>query len=437
MRARWKFHPNALGINSGIFVISLPFDVEIALRYVRGGGHRSRDKFISFISGLSMAGIGLGVAALIVVLSVMNGFQKEVRDRMLSVIAHIEVIAPQQGFDDPEAIRKSIEQANSQVIGVAPFVSGESMLAHGDLLRPAIVRGIDPELEPTVSDFKEVISGSLANLQAGEFRVILGLELAKQIGVTVGDRITLIAPSGQMTPAGVIPRLKAFEITALVSTGHYEYDSGLVLMNLDDAARFYRSLGPTGIRVKIKDMDSAPWVARDLEQQLPPSVWVRDWSVQNRTWFAAVQTEKRMMFIILTLIIAVAAFNLVSMLVMTVKDKRGEIAILRTLGASPFAIQRIFMLQGALVGWIGTFLGVTAGWLLASNLGTIVPAIERALNVEFLPKSIYFISQLPSDPRASDVVTIVSVALILSVLSTIYPSWRASRAEPAEALRHE
>ena len=437
MRARWHINPNALWINSGIFVISLPFDVEIALRYVRGGGHRSRDKFISFISGLSMAGIGLGVAALIVVLSVMNGFQKEVRDRMLSVIAHIEVIAPQQGFDDPDAIRKSIEQANSQVIGVAPFVSGESMLAHGDLLRPAIVRGIDPELEPTVSDFKEVISGSLANLQAGEFRVILGLELAKQIGVTVGDRITLIAPSGQMTPAGVIPRLKAFEITALVSTGHYEYDSGLVLMNLDDAARFYRSLGPTGIRVKIKDMDSAPWVARDLEQQLPPSVWVRDWSVQNRTWFAAVQTEKRMMFIILTLIIAVAAFNLVSMLVMTVKDKRGEIAILRTLGASPFAIQRIFMLQGALVGWIGTFLGVTAGWLLASNLGTIVPAIERALNVEFLPKSIYFISQLPSDPRASDVVTIVSVALILSVLSTIYPSWRASRAEPAEALRHE
>ncbi len=418
-------------------MISLPFDVEIALRYVRGGGHRSRDKFISFISGLSMAGIGLGVAALIVVLSVMNGFQKEVRDRMLSVIAHIEVIAPQQGFDNPDALIAQIKQGSEQILGVAPFVSGESMLAHGDLLRPAIVRGIDPELEPTVSDFKEVISGSLSNLQAGEFRVILGLELAKQIGVTVGDRITLIAPSGQMTPAGVIPRLKAFEITALVNTGHYEYDSGLVLMNLDDAARFYRSLGPTGIRVKIKDMDSAPWVARDLEQQLPPSVWVRDWSVQNRTWFAAVQTEKRMMFIILTLIIAVAAFNLVSMLVMTVKDKRGEIAILRTLGASPFAIQRIFMLQGALVGWIGTFLGVTAGWLLASNLGTIVPAIERALNVEFLPKSIYFISQLPSDPRASDVVTIVSVALILSVLSTIYPSWRASRAEPAEALRYE
>lgn len=418
-------------------MISLPFDVEIALRYVRGGGHRSRDKFISFISGLSMAGIGLGVAALIVVLSVMNGFQKEVRDRMLSVIAHIEVLAPQEGFDNPEALVAAIKSANPKVIGAAPYVAGESMLAHGDLLRPAIVRGINPELEQEVSDFQEVISGSLANLQAGEFRVVLGIELAKQIGVSVGDRITLIAPSGQMTPAGMIPRLKAFEITALVSTGHYEYDSGLVLMNIDDAARFYRSLGPTGIRVKLNDMDAAPLVARDIERQLPPNVWVRDWSVQNRTWFAAVQTEKRMMFIILTLIIAVAAFNLVSMLVMTVKDKRGEIAILRTLGASPFAIQRIFMLQGALVGWIGTFLGVTAGWLLAINLSTIVPAIERALSVEFLPKSIYFISQLPSDPRASDVVTIVTVALVLSVLSTIYPSWRASRAEPAEALRYE
>nr|WP_306173660.1 lipoprotein-releasing ABC transporter permease subunit [Limnobacter humi] len=418
-------------------VISLPFDVEIALRYVRGGGHRSRDRFISFISGLSMAGIGLGVAALIVVLSVMNGFQKEVRDRMLSVIAHIEILAPQDGFIDPDDLRKQIKAFDPDIVGVAPYVAGESMLAYGDLLRPAIVRGIDPALETQVSTFQQVVGGTLADLIPGEFKVVIGLDLARQIGVQVGDKITLIAPSGQMTPAGMIPRLRAFQIAALVSTGHYEYDSGLVLMNIDDAARFYRSNGPTGLRVKLKDMNSAPFMARKLESNLPPTVWVRDWSVQNRTWFAAVQTEKRMMFIILTLIIAVAAFNLVSMLVMTVKDKRGEIAILRTLGASPFSIQRIFMLQGALVGWIGTFLGVTAGWLMAINLGTIVPFIERTLGVEFLPKSIYFISELPSDPRLGDVITIVSVALVLSVLSTIYPSWRASRAEPAEALRYE
>lgn len=418
-------------------MISLPFDVEIALRYVRGGGGRSRDKFISFISGLSMAGIGLGVAALIVVLSVMNGFQKEVRDRMLSVIAHIEILAPQEGFFDADELRRQIKAADPRVTGVAPYVAGESMLAYGDLLRPAIVRGIDPALETQVSHFEQVIGGSLDLLQAGQFRVVIGTDLARQIGVSVGDRITLIAPSGQMTPAGMIPRLRAFEIAALVSTGHYEYDSGLVLMNLEDAARFYRSNGPTGLRVKLQDMNTAPQVARELEQSLPPTVWVRDWSVQNRTWFAAVQTEKRMMFIILTLIIAVAAFNLVSMLVMTVKDKRGEIAILRTLGASPMSIQRIFMMQGALVGWIGTFMGITFGWLIAINLGVIVPAIERTLGVEFLPKSIYFISQLPSDPRASDIVTIAVVALVLSVLSTIYPSWRASRAQPAEALRYE
>ena len=418
-------------------MISLPFDVEIALRYVRGGGGRSRDRFISFISGLSMAGIGLGVAALIVVLSVMNGFQKEVRDRMLSVIAHIEIIAPQQGFGDWQTLRKKVKDSNSAILGVAPYVAGESMLAYGDSLRPAIVRGIDPVLEATVSDFHNVLSGELKNLVANEFNIAVGSELARQLNVRVNDKITIIAPSGQITPAGILPRLKAFKIAAVVSTGHFEYDSGLVLMNISDAALFYRTNGPTGLRIKIANMHDAPRIAAELQSRLPADLWVRDWSVQNRTWFAAVQTEKRMMFIILTLIIAVAAFNLVSMLVMTVKDKRGEIAILRTLGASPFAIQRIFMLQGALVGWIGTFAGVVFGWLLAANLGTLVPWIEKTMNVEFLPKSIYFISQLPSDPRLSDIITIVTVALVLSVLSTIYPSWRASRAEPAEALRYE
>jgi lipoprotein-releasing system permease protein len=418
-------------------VISLPFDIEIALRYVRGGGSRSRDRFISFISGLSMAGIGLGVAALIVVLSVMNGFQKEVRDRMLSVIAHIEVLAPQEGFANWQETENTIQKASNSVIGIAPYVAGDSMLAYGDTLRPAIVRGVDPALEPKVSDFHQFVAGKLTDLIPGEFRIAIGYELAKSLNVQVGEKITIIAPSGQVTPAGVIPRLKAFRVAAIVNTGHFEYDNALVLMNIQDAERFYRSNGPTGIRVKLKDMNQAPAIAGQLSQVLPANVWVRDWSVQNRTWFAAVQTEKRMMFIILTLIIAVAAFNLVSMLVMTVKDKRGEIAILRTLGASPFAIMRIFMLQGALVGWIGTFCGVAVGWLLASYLGKIIPVIEHIFHVEFLPKSIYFISELPSDPRFSDIITIVIVALVLSVVSTLYPSWRASRAEPAEALRYE
>lgn len=418
-------------------MLSLPFDIEIALRYVRGSKGRSRDRFISFISGLSMAGIGLGVAALIVVISVMNGFQKEVRDRMLAVIAHVEVLAPAEGFTDWKNTAYEIAQADKEVIGVAPYVAGQSMLSFGDVLRPAIVRGIDPALEPQVSEFREVISGSLENLQPGEWRVVLGYELARSLGISVGEKITLLAPSGTLSPAGISPRLKAFRVSAVVNTGHYEYDSGLVLMNLQDAARFYQSTGPTGLRVKLQDMNKAPEVARNLQQNLGDRVWVRDWSVQNRTWFAAVKTEKRMMFIILTLIIAVAAFNLVSMLVMTVKDKRGEIAILRTLGASPFSIQKIFMLQGALVGWIGTFAGVFFGLLLALNLGKLVPMLERAFNFEFLPKSIYFISELPSDPRAEDIVTIVVVALTLSVVSTIYPAWRAARAEPAEALRYE
>lgn len=241
-------------------MINLPFDVEIALRYVRGGGHRSRDRFISFISGLSMAGIGLGVAALIVVLSVMNGFQKEVRDRMLSVIAHIEILTPPDGFDDLAKVQQQIKTADPRVLGVAPYVAGESMLAYGDVLRPAVVRGIDPTQELQVSNFQEVLGGKLEDLQSGTFRVALGSDLARQLGVQVGQRITLIAPSGQITPAGVMPRLKAFEIAALVSTGHYEYDSGLVLMNIEDASRFYRTHGPTGLRVKLSDMNTAPEV---------------------------------------------------------------------------------------------------------------------------------------------------------------------------------
>ena len=423
-------------VTTGVNLLHLPFDIDIALRYVRGGGSTRRDRFISFISGLSMAGIGLGVAALIVVLSVMNGFQKEVRDRMLSVIAHVEVLAPALGFDDLKDDLNTIRQ-NPAVVGVAPYVAGQAMMTVDDNVRGVIIRGIDPALEPAVSRFEKFRGGQLSDLKPGEFGIALGSEIARSLGVWVGDKITMVAPSGQVTPAGVLPRLKVFNVVAVFDSGHYEYDSSLAMMHIDDAVRFFRTPGPNAIRIKLSDMDNAPRVAQSLSKVLPREYWVRDWSKQNSTWFAAVQTEKRMMFLILTLIIAVAAFNLVSMLVMTVKDKRSDIAILRTLGASPASIQKIFMIQGALVGWIGTGLGVLSGWLLAINLDVVVPAIERVLGVQFLPKSIYFISELPSDPRASDILTISLVALVLSVLATIYPSWRAAREQPAQALRYE
>jgi lipoprotein-releasing system permease protein len=417
-------------------VAHLPFIIDIALRYVRGGGGTRRDRFISFISGLSMAGIGLGVAALIVVLSVMNGFQREVRDRMLSVIAHIEVQAPETGFVDLLQDIANMRR-HPEVVGVAPFVAAQAMLTVQGNVRGVLVRGIDPALETQVSRFDHVSAGRLEALKPGDFGVALGGELARGLGVKTGDKITLIAPTGQVTPAGVLPRLRAFTVVAIFESGHYEYDSSLALINIVDAARLFRTPGSNALRIKIRDMDQAPRVARELAQFLPNTYWLRDWSQQNRTWFAAVQTEKRMMFLILTLIIAVAAFNLVSMLVMTVKDKRSDIAILRTLGASPGAIQCIFMLQGALVGWIGTAFGVLGGWLLAINLHIVVPAIERVLHIEFLPKSIYFISELPSDPRTHDILVIACVALVLSVLATIYPSWRAAREQPAQALRYE
>ncbi len=409
---------------------------EIALRYVRGAARTRRDRFISFISGLSMAGIGLGVAALIVVLSVMNGFQRDVRDRMLSVISHIEVLRPDGGFADIEADMLRLS-AHPQTVGVAPYVGSQAMITLDETVRGVLVRGIDPQRESAVSEFRAFRDGSLQSLKSGEFGIALGAELARGLQLRLGDKVTLIAPSGQVTPAGLLPRMKAFTLVAVFDSGHYEYDSTLVLMHLDDAARMFRTGGANGIRIKLRDMNQAPLVARQMAIGLPPTYWVRDWSQQNRTWFAAVQTEKRMMFLILTLIIAVAAFNLVSMLVMTVKDKRSDIAILRTLGATPATIQGIFIVQGALVGWIGTALGVAGGWLLAAHLDVVVPAIEAALGIQFLPKDIYFISQLPSDPRLSDITTISLVALIMSVLATLYPSWRAARTQPAEALRYE
>jgi lipoprotein-releasing system permease protein len=420
------------------FLSHWPYELIIGWRYTRAGRSSGRNGFISFISGVSMLGIALGVAALIIVLSVMNGFQKEVRDRMLSVVSHIELYAPMgEGLSDTQALMQQVKQ-HPAVVGASPFVAQQALLARGEDMRGAMVRGIDPNTEAQVSDFiLDIPNSARDSLQAGSFNVVLGAEFARSMGVQKGDRITLVAPSGQVTPAGVLPRLKQLSVTGVFDSGHYEYDANMALLNIDDAQRIFRLEAPSGVRLKIKDSQQARRIAAELGMQLGPDVIVRDWTRQNRTWFAAVQVEKRMMFIILTLIVAVAAFNLVTTLVMTVTDKRADIAILRTLGASPQSIMKIFIVQGATVGVLGTLGGLLLGLGVAFNIDVIVPAIEHLVGASFLPQDIYLISRMPSDPQAADIWPIALISLALAFMATIYPSWRASRINPAEALRYE
>jgi lipoprotein-releasing system permease protein len=415
-----------------------PYELLLGWRYTRAGRGTRRNGFISFISGVSMLGIALGVAALIIVLSVMNGFQKEVQDRMLGVISHIEIFAP-NGAALPDPARTMAEaRRNPQVIGAATFISSQALLARGDDMKGTMVRGIDPAHEAEVTELAGALKDTaLKRLVSGEFGIVLGGELARAMGVHEGDKVTLIAPGGQVTPAGVVPRLKQMTVVGTFESGHYEYDSALVMMHQDDAARIFRLEGPTGVRLRLKDLHKSREVTQQLAQTLTGDLLIRDWTRQNKTWFAAVELEKRMMFIILTLIVAVAAFNLVSTLVMTVTDKRADIAILRTLGASPRSIMGIFVVQGAAVGVIGTLLGLLFGLGVAFNIDVIVPFIEGVLHTSFLPREIYLISRMPSDPQSGDILPIAIISLILSFVATIYPSWRASRVNPAEALRYE
>ena len=360
---------------------------------------------------------------------------------MLSVVAHIELLdARGDALADWQATAQAARQ-NPAVVAAAPFIATQSLIARGDEMRGAVVRGIDPTLEAAVTPLAaELKDGVLAQLQPGAWNIVLGVELARTLRVKPGDSVTLVAPGGQVTPAGTVPRLKRFTVAGTFEAGHYEYDSGLALIHLDDAAKLYRLDGPTGVQLRLADLHQARAVAQQLVQQLQgrsETLLVRDWTRTNRNWFDAVQLEKRLMFIILTLIVAVAAFNLVSTLVMTVTDKRADIAILRTLGASPRSIMGIFVVQGAASGVIGTLGGVLFGLLVAVNIGTLVPALERLLGMAFLPGSIYLISRMPSDPRMSDVLPIALISLALAFVATLYPSWRASRVKPAEALRYE
>jgi lipoprotein-releasing system permease protein len=413
-----------------------PYELVVGLRYTRARRGSGRNRFISFIALTSMAGIALGVMALIVVLSVMNGFQEELRNRILAVASHIEIRGLPVIADDAAVAKMAM--GNVHVKAAAPYVLGQAMLSAGETNRGALIRGVDPAREATVADIgTHMRAGALTDLKPGEFGIVLGSELARALGVRMGDPVVVITPQGTMTPAGTLPRLKTFHVVGVFEVGMFEFDSGLALIELDDAKKLYRQDGVSGVRLKLDDMFLAPTVARDLARTLAINGEVRDWTRSHANFFRAVQIEKRVMFIILTLIIAVAAFNIVSAQVMTVTDKQADIAILRTLGAAPSSITAIFMIQGALIGLIGTLLGVVGGVLLALNVGTVLPRIERLFNVQFLDKSVYYISELPSDLQRADVVTIAVIALVLALVATIYPAWRAAKVNPAEALRYE
>ncbi len=411
------------------------YEFVVGLRYTRA---KRRNHFISFISLASMLGIALGVAALIVVLSVMNGFQREVRTRILSVASHVQITGPNGELADWRSVAERTA-GMPHVLAAAPFVNGQGLLANGDVVRGALVRGIVPELESRVADLAaKTFAGALSALKPGEFGIVLGADLARALRVLPGDQVTLIAPQGLVTPAGVIPRLKQFRVVGVFEVGFFEYDNGLALIHMQDAQRLYR-LGEevSGVRLKLDDLFLAREVGRQILQRLGPNYFVSDWTRSHANFFRAVQIEKTMMFIILTLIVMVAAFNMVSTLVMAVTDKQADIAILRTLGATPASIMQIFVVQGAVIGVIGTVLGVVGGITLALNIDVVVPALERLLSVQFLSKDVYLINELPSELQRGDVIAITAVSLALGFLATLYPSWRAARVRPAEALRYE
>lgn len=415
----------------------LPYEWQVGLRYTRAGKSSGRSSFISFISLISVAGIALGVAALIIVLSVMNGFQKQVTDRMLSVLAHIEVFDASGSMPDWQARAKEAAQ-NPAVLGSAPFVETQGLLVRDGIMRPSIVRGVLPGVEDNVSTVaKQIRAGSFDALKPGSFNIVLGYALARALGVGMGDKVTMVLAQGQVTPAGMVPRTRSFTVAGIFEAGHFDFDAALSFVHIEDAQRLERQQAPSGLRLRIANMREAPQVAEALKLSMKGDLIMRDWPKLNANWYAAVQTEKKMMFIILTLIIAVAAFNLVSSLVMTVTEKQADIAILRTLGASPGSIMKIFMVQGAVVGVLGTLAGVAMGVGMSKNIGVIVPFIERLLGVEFLSKDIYLISTVPSELYTPDVVTIGIVSVVLAFAATIYPSWAASRVKPAEALRYE
>ncbi len=415
----------------------MPYEWLVGLRYTRAGKRNGRNSFISFISFLSVAGIALGVAALIIVMSIMNGFRKDVTNRMLSVLAHVEVLGTAGQMGNWQDVMKEAFK-NSAVKGAAPYVQTQGMLLRDGSMRPAVIRGVLPSEEPKVSDVaKAVVQGSLDALKPGEFNIVMGYALARSLGLNVGEKVTMALAQAQVTPAGMLPRMRSFTLVGIFEAGHFEFDNGMAFVHLEDAQKMERLAAPSGLRLRLDDMHKAIAVAQQLQASLPGQLEVRDWSKQNKTWFAAVQIEKKMMLIAMALIITVAAFNLVSILVMTVTDKQADIAILRTLGSSPRSIMKIFMIQGAVVGILGTMAGVAMGVGVALNIDTIIPFFERLFGAQVFPSDIYQVTALPSEMHWSDVVGIGGMSVLMAFLATIYPSFAAARVKPAEALRYE
>ena len=415
--------------------MNLPLELFIGLRYTRA---KRRNHFISFISLISMLGIALGVMALIVVLSVMNGFEKELRGRILGMVSHVTVSSLDDSLKDWHILSDEVRN-NDAVIGSAPYVEAEAMLSNLSSVSGAIIRGVEPEFEPQVSEIHEHMTfGKLSDLVAGEYGIVLGTGLANSLNVVPGDRVTMITPQASVSPVGLLPRLRRFKVVGLFEIGVYEYDRSSAIIHTEDASKLFRlDGGVTGLRLKLQDMDTAPQVRNQIKKQVGFNYWVSDWTLRHSNYFKAVKTEKTVMFIILSLIVAVAAFNIVSTLVMVVADKQADIAILRTIGMSPTSIMWVFMVQGTIIGVVGTILGLGSGVLIASYIDVIIPALEQFFQTQFLPTGVYPITELPSDMQQSDVIKISVLSFLISVLATLYPALRAAKTKPAEALSYE
>lgn len=412
-----------------------PYELYIGLRYLRA---KRRNHFISVISLISMLGIGVGVMALITVLSVMNGFEEELRSRILSMTSHATVTGANQQLDDWHNVI-DLATDHPDVMGAAPYVEAEGMLSNAGELSGAAIRGILPDEEAKVSEIgSKMVRGNLEELQSGEYNIVLGRYLAYSLGAQVGDKVVLLISEGNVTPAGIVPRMRRFTVSGIFEAGMYEYDRTLALIHMDDARRLF-NLGDkvSGVRLKLTDMFQSRRIVRELVDHLDGTYYLSDWTRKHQNFFRAIATEKTVMFVILTLIVAVAAFNIISTLVMVVTDKQADIAILRTLGASPQSIMAMFMVQGTFIGVLGTAIGVTLGVLLSLNVENIIPGLESLLETDLLPDDVYYISDLPSKMELTDVTTVAVVAFTLSVLAGIYPAWRAARTQPAEALRYE